>query len=327
MRALRLVLLVVLVAGCASEAKRDAALDASVTRELARLDRDLKVAEANGLPSFLVPLAKRHRAALDEVRASASPELKLYRLRDPFIGIETLRFVASHGAASQNLAAFESVWNDERRTFDAIEPVHGTALRRALYQSAANRGRVLALASLPYGRTSAPGEGLFYLAEAEGNRLFAHFVASLDDTSVGDEPAATRGAIATAADALERETLAAYDRQPTGKTTIPVSVRLKESRELLARGWADGAALLLLEARLELSRRNGGTTHATASAPRHDGSFASLLGELSRDQKSGQIVSADVVPLFDSLFDAGSGADAIPFKAPVVVTLVRWPYT
>jgi hypothetical protein len=325
-------LIVLLLAGaCSAERKVSTAeatrnSEALVTAEIARLDGELKRLEEATLPSGFEPLVKQLRVLLERSRASDSAELRLYRLRDPFAGIEALRFMTANSGAMNDLVIFEKVWQENRKAFDEVAPVRGGTLQRALHQAAANRAQVLARASLPYGRSSGPADGLYYFGEAEGNRRFAAFVASLDWPADGNAPG--KPAIAAALDDLERDTLTAFDRDPSGKTTIPTSARLKEARELLARGWTDGATLTLLEARLELSRRAASPAPAKATGvakPSGGGGIAALLRAMARDSNAADAVKADVIPLFNTLYTV-TAAKPVPI-APVVVTLVRWPYT
>jgi hypothetical protein len=298
-------------------------VQAAVNGEIARLDGELRRLEESTLPKGFEPLAKQLRELLARAGSSETAELRLYRLRDPFIGVEALRFVTSNHAAMNDLARFEALWTTHRDAFARVDAVRGSTLQRALHQAAANRSQVLARASLPYARSSSPGDGLYYLGEAEGNRLFAKFVAGL--AMKADSPAPDRAALTNAMNDVEQQMLTAFERERSGKTTIPSSARLKEARELLARGWNDGATLLLLEARLELSKRNAGAASQSGASLKRQGSIPDLLNALSRDSKSAAAVRADVIPLFNRLYTAAAGVAAA--KAPVTVTLVRWPYT
>jgi hypothetical protein len=89
---------------------------------------------------------------------------------------------------------------------------------------------------------------------------------------------------------LERDMLRAFDADPTGRTTIAVSTRVKESRELLDRDLFDGAALLLAEARMKMDR--------------------------TPDERVPELLAA--MP---------AGRTTRPPKRGVKITLVRWPYT
>ena len=318
------------LAACPAEKKQAAApdnsraRDASVIAEIARVDADLKRLEETSLPDGFAPLAKQLREGLDRAKKSDTPELRLYRLRDPFTGVEALRFMTSSGKAMNDLAAFEALWKQHEKSFSAAEPIEGTTLQRALYQAAANRAQVLSRASLPYGRSSSPGDGVYYLGEAEGNRLFARFVASLPPAAA--EAAPDKSAVAAAIESVQRETLAAYERDSSGKTTIPASAKLKEASELHARGWNDGAAFSMLEARLDLSRRDPASAGRVAvTAPKQHDSIAAWLEGLSRDTRYTKIVAADLMPLFNTLHTHAAAAATV--AAPVTVTLVRWPYT
>lgn len=289
------VLAAALILGCNGAERRAAELDARLTREMARVDASLKAAEKANLPAEMQEMPKAYSAALQRARTAKSPELRLYRLREPFVGAELLEvFVRHRGAAGKDIAPLEKLWNERRAAFDRkTEPVRGPLLHRALAEAAENRARKLFHASLPYGKVSSPFAGVYYLAEAEGNRRFAELVASLpasdDDVTL---PRADR--VEASLIALEQQTLDAFAGEPTAPKMIPVSAKLKESRELLEREYVSGAALSLLEARTRFER--GAEDNVPAS-------LAALAAERA------PAPAKKVLP------------------ASVTVTLVRWPYT
>jgi hypothetical protein len=289
------VLAAALILGCNSAEKRAAQLDATLTQEMARVDASLKAAAQAGLPAEMQQMPKAYREALQRARTAPSRELRLYRLRDAVVGAELLEvFVRHRDAAGKDIAPLVKLWNERRPAFDKkTEPVRGPLLHRALSEAAENRAQKLFHASLPYGKVSSPFAGVYYLAEAEGNRRFAELVASLpasdDDVAL---PRADR--VEASLIALEQQTLNTFASEPTAGKMIPVSAKLKESRELLDRKYVSGAALSLLEAR-------------------------------SRFEKSAD----DKVPA--SLHALAAERAPAPAKkvlpASVTVTLVRWPYT
>ncbi|MEA2465858.1 MAG: hypothetical protein QOJ98_3605 [Acidobacteriota bacterium] len=284
-----LVALLTLVAfGCGES------VETRMAKELARVEASLQASEQAKLPAEMQEMPKAYRAELEKARSAKSPELRLYRLRNAAVGAELLTFFHEHrNAAGKELAPLTKLWNERRAVFDRpVASVRGPLLQRALVESSRNRADKLFRASLPYAKVSSPFAGVYYLAEAEGNRRFAEFVASLPGTKGGPSPRADR--VEAALRSLEGETLVAFGSDPTAPKMIPVSAKLKEAREQLAHGFVDGAALSLLEARMRFSRG------ADDQLP------ASLIALASERQP---LQAKKVLP------------------ASVTVTLVRWPYT
>jgi len=278
----KLIVVALLFAACSRS--ETPSLDATLDAELSRLDATLKTMAASNL-------AKSHAAAVARARAAKSTDLKLYRLRDAWVGVETLAFLKAHRDANADIAKMEALWN-ERGPAIAKKPVaHGSALQRALTQAASNRAQKLYRASLPYGKTSGAGDGLYYLAEADANARFGELVASLP----GGDDTTPAYALDESMQSLERDMLQAFAADPSGKTTIPVSTRLKESHELLDQHLDDGAALMLVEARLRLDRKT-------------DDELPAMLAR----------VGQALLPV------RGQTRVSVPH---VKITLVRWPYT
>jgi hypothetical protein len=270
-------------------------VDTRVAEELTRVDASLKAAESAKLPAEMQEMPKLYRGDLEKARAAQSPELRLYRLRDAAIGADLLTFFIGHqDAAAKDLAPLTKLWNERRAEFDRPAlTVRGPLLQRALAESSRNRADKLFRASLPYAKVSSPFAGVYYLAEAEGNRRFAEFVVSLPGKQREPSPRVAR--VEAALQSLEAETLVAFGSDPTAPKMIPVSAKLKEAREQLAHGFVDGAALSLLEARMRFSRGA-------------DDKLPSSLVALASEQPP--LVAAKKMP-----------------PATVTVTLVRWPYT
>lgn len=301
--------------------------DAAVAVEIARLERVLASLQSAGIPEDTKPLIEAHRGALDRVKQATPYEYRLYRLRDAFVGIETLAFLAEQKKAGASVEAFEQLWREYLQTHARAAAVaRGTLLERGLIESATTRSERLAAASLPYAKASAPWSGVYYLGEANANRRFAAFVRSAAGDSE-NEPGAHADRIAAMLDDLEGETLRVFGGDVTNQGLVAVSVRIKEARELLDAKRADGAALMTAEARVALLRRGGkvGTYRPVeVTAP------ASLTAMLEAWAASEQAPLADAIR-----------SDALPYvrsmllppvrgaKKPsaVTVTLVRWPYT
>jgi hypothetical protein len=313
---------VVLLFAAASLAAQDV-----VEHEIARLERTLKAVEAasGDLPKDVHPLFESHRAALERARKASSPEYRLYRLRDAFVGIDTLAFLAKEKSSGASVDAFERLWKKNAARFDAKPPAaRGTILQRGLVESASTRAGRLFRASRPYAKSSAPWSGVYYLGEAEANLRFRDFV--LSHAGVQTENAPSRAQLAAMLDSLEGHTLAFFGTDVTNQNVVPVSVRLKETRELLDAGRMAGATLLLVEARAALSRRGGPRgVHPETKARR--GSIVSVLEAWAADEQAPMDAKLrdEVVPFYAALF-AAEGVPK-PRAAQVTVTLVRWPYT
>jgi hypothetical protein len=284
-----------LILGCNSAEKRAAERDAKLAQEIARVESSLSASEKGKLPAEMQEMPKAYREALGRARTAKSPELRLYRLREAVVGAELLEvFLAHPDASGTDLAPLTKFWNERRAAFARKpEPVRGPLLHRALAEAATNRAQILFRASLPYAKVSSPFAGVYYLAEAEGNRRFAELVASLPVVNE-DEPLPRADRVEAALQALEQETLNTFAGEPTAPKMIPVSAKLKESRELLDRQFVSGAALSLLEARVRYSGGNAETVPASLNA-----------------------LASERAPL--------AAKKVLP--ASVTVTLVRWPYT
>ncbi len=301
--------------------------DAAITKEIERLDADLKAAEAAELPEPVRDLVEAHRRGLDRARGAQTPDLRLYRLRGPFIGIETLSFLAREKAAWGGLDPFRKLWESRRARFEAKGPTpHGSMLVRALAEGADNRGQKLFRASLPYAKASEPWSGVYYLGEAEGNLRFRDFILRLPATDDREESTLDARRLSLAAGELERDTLKFFAGDATSPKAIPVSALLKEARELLDRKQADGATLALVEGRLELARRQGASGGAIQD-PGIKGSIPDLFRKLAAVEQppAGDVILANTIPFYQSLTITGKDRRIAP--ASVTVTLVRWPYT
>ena len=271
-----------------------------VTAEIARVERFLTALDPATVSELVRELVPAYRARIETARKAETPHLRLYRLRSPFLGSAMLGYLDEYKAAAENLAAFEAHWNAQRPRFTNLKPRGASAFHKALAEAAINRSEKLFNAALAYAKVDTPQSGLYYVAEARANLDFANFVASLDggqSLRLSVDPGSLRGT----ADALEKEALALFEKDPASRASIPVSARLKEARELLDRGSNHGAALGLAETRLELKRQSG---DANAPGPANDQELAQFI-------------------------NASSSPSTLPARkaAQVRVALIRWPYT
>jgi hypothetical protein len=269
-------------------------LDARLDRELDRLDTSLKKIETSNLPEELAGLPKGHRARIESARAATTPELRLYRTRDAFIGVELLTILREQKRAGEDFETLRALTISQKARFESpASEIRGPLLVRALAQSAQNHAQKLDRASLPYGKSASPFSGLFYFAEAEGNLRFRDFLATLPGDATKDHP--QKDALRTELEALERDTLTKFKGDRSGRTTIRASARLKEARELYERNFLDGAALALVESRSYLDAGSADVPIPTA---------LTALAERRAPARRTE-----------------------PQVAQVTVTLVRWPYT
>jgi hypothetical protein len=298
-------------------------------------------------------------ARAEQARARDRRHLALLRLA---FARETLSAGAYLGERTPQerteVAAFEAEW---RRLGPALagDPAAARAaaaslrpaLVRALAEAAAAQVRVYYDASLDYGRSTAPENGLYYLGAARAQQEWVAFLAGLSSPSRLAPPRIRP--LDAEIDALRAELLAAY-RPPASidrhRDFIGASAALKEARELAAARLDHGALLRYLQAvqrTAPLRAPAGATVDATALEVRLAG-FGRQMSQGNVDHSIGRLfleaaesdlaehptdapiaaaVAAEVLPRY---FAALEPAKARPSPGPdpaVTVTLVRWPYT
>lgn len=319
----------VLVLGVAVAAAIGASMQrgkSSVEAEIKRLERTLDEIDPADLPEDTRGLIEANRRSLERVKGAPIAEYRLYRLRDPYVGIETLDFLASHKEARVSVGAFEDLWKKHQKDGGAVAADAHAVLHRGLIESATSRSERLFDASLPYARAALPWSGVYYLGESQANRRFAEFVAALGEDRP-QEAGAARARLTAILDRLEGEMLEDFGADITSSGPIAVSVRIKEARELLAAGRLDGAALLAAEARVALLRRGGKPASWDAAPEPPPSSLTSLFAAWAADEEGplADQIRDDVIPLVASMGAPAQLADG--GRPPVTVTLVRWPYT
>ena len=270
-------------------------VDARIAQEVDRLAALQAKLESGGVPDIVQQALEPNAEALERVRKATSPQLRLYRLRDAFVSIETVSFVAEQRDAGKSVDAFIALWN-ARPTSAIVAPKNAPLLHAALIEAASNRAEKLYRASLPYGKADGPFSGVYYMGEAHGTAAFGRFVASLDVQD--DEAPPSAATLDKAINALETDMLRVFEKDPVAPAMIGVSVRLKEARELLDRGSRAGATLLLLQARLSYGRNTAPDVAADVKPP------ADLpkdsMAELWRTSDN-PLAIRDVLPFYVSL--------------------------
>ncbi|MCU1347586.1 MAG: hypothetical protein JWO56_616 [Acidobacteria bacterium] len=322
----RMLAVVLLLAGSLSASD----FDARLAKELDRLTSALQAIDAAAMPKELAPMLDENRKMVERVRNTKDPLVRAYRLRDAYAGVETMRYLAAHRTGANDLAQVRVLSKAIGSAYGKpLAAMRAPALQLALRQNAANRAEKLYRAALPYGKVDAPSSGLYYLGEAEGNRRYRAFVESLPFEG-SEEPRPNRAALLAALQKLDTAAIAAFERDPAGRSALGMSSRLKEARELLDRGWLEGAALMLLEAQLDISRKGNAPAVKTGgpAAATHPDSLHAMWQAIAVEDRKGEtarFISADVLPLYGSLFRAVA-LEKKPIRS-VTITLVRWPYT
>jgi hypothetical protein len=299
----------------------------AVDAEYQRLDATLKSLAAASLPKDLEPEMQGARDALNRVAHAEGAEYRLYRLRDAFVTVERLRYFVDHNSATKSADAFRSLWSKERPRFEKLGvDQRGTVLERALAQSAATRAERLFEASAAYAKATTPSNGVYYIADASANLGFRDFVRHMATES--NEKIASASGIASSLDALETATLQFFSTREAAPDAIPVSVRMKEARELLADRRLEGAMLLAIEADIVLTDRGGPEVLTSTTASPRAGSMASLLTEwAANEQQPDRKKSREKAMTFYAGLFAPAAKSVASSKPAVTVTLVRWPYT
>ncbi len=286
--------------------------------------------------------------------------LALHRLALARVDLATGTYLSSRPATQQkDLAGFEAEWARMGKALGGdlgprspadLAGVQPAALR-ALGEAALPQVRIYYTASLEYGRSTMPDEGLYYLGNAQAQRELVDLCRRLSAPSPLRPPPLR--SLGPEIDKLQRELVDAY-RPPASVekhgTFITANATLKEARELDSAGLRYGAMLRYLEAaqRLAPLRPAAPPLAATAlkarlkefdarlSAGGIDHSIARMILEGAQDELASAapgirpagalVVATDVLPRY---FAALEPVLPVPpkLKPQVTVTLVRWPYT
>jgi hypothetical protein len=307
-----------------------------------------------------------------DVKASAGPLLSraeealrggrrflaLHRFAAARVNLAAAGYLVERTAGEgKDAAAFEAEWARMGRAMRAdLAPPSPKALAsvqpaaiRALGEAALPQVRVFYDASLEYGRSTSPDNGLFYLGNARAQREFVELARSISAPSGRRAPALRT--LANELDDLEGDLLAAY-RPPASIEKHPefiaASGTLKEARELDAMGLRYGAVLRYLQAAVRVAALKTGADAvdlATVDARLRDldsrlaaGNVDHTIGRLlletaqsDRETSGAKAVNAaaiagDVLPRYFAALEPAPKRPARPAPA-ATVTLVRWPYT
>lgn len=285
--------------------------------------------------------------------------LALQRLAAGRTDLAAAAYVQERPASQrQEAAGFEAEWSRMGNVLrDDLDPPSAADLEslrpaavRALAEAALPQVRVYYDASLEYGRSTTPEDGLFYLGTAQAQRDLVSWFRSLEEEAPRDAPPLR--SLRQELDALEGEVLAAY-RPPASIDRhgefIAASALLKEARELDAAGLRYGALLRYLDASLQIAALAGppppGADAVAERLREHEarltgGDVDHSLGRLfleaaqaNRESaapgKSPAVAAAIASVVLPRYFAAlGPARPEPPRPDPrVTVTLVRWPYT
>ncbi len=287
--------------------------------------------------------------------------LALHRLTMAEVGLATGSYLSSRPADERkDMARFEAEWARMGKVLHAdLGPPSPAALAgvqpaalRALGEAAIPQVRAYYVASLDYGRSTTPGDGLFYLATAQAQRDLTELCRRLS-TPTSLKPPPLRS-LRAEIDGLQSDLIKAY-RPPASVERhgafITADATLKEARELDAAGLRYGAMLRYLDAALLVAplrqpappplaaadlRKRLDEFAARLSAGGIDHSLGRMMLEGAQDEMASappgtspaasSAIAADVLPRYFAALRPAAPEPPKP-KPQVVVTLVRWPYT
>jgi len=283
--------------------------------------------------------------------------LALYRFADARAELGTQSYLRQRQPAQRQPAGFEAEWARMGTALraDLAKPSPGAldgvrpAAVRAVAEVALPKVRGFYDASLQQGRNTTAGEGLYYLASAQGQKEVVELCRRISTpTALKPPPLRPLGG---ELDALEGRLLKAYRPPASIEKNGPfleASATLKEARELDAAGLRYGAMLRYLESAqrvaaivsppalsaAEVSRRlkdldarlaAGGVDHSIGRMLLEQAQAE--LASLAPGARPGRaaLIAAEALPRY---FAALKPAPPEPPKvAPIVtVTFVRWPY-
>jgi hypothetical protein len=286
--------------------------------------------------------------------------LALHRLAMAEVGLATGTYLSAHPADQRDMTRFEAEWARMGKALrgdlgppspDALAGVQPAALR-ALGEAAIPQVRAYYRASLDYGRSTTPGDGLFYLATAQAQQDLVALCRRLS-TPTSLKPPPLRS-LRAEIDGLQSDLIKEY-RPPASidqhGAFITADAALKEARVLDAAGLRYGAMLRYLDAALMVAplrqpappklapaelRKRLDEFAARLSAGGVDHSLGRMMLEGAQDEvasappgtspAASAAIATDVLPRYFAAL-----APAIPEppkpKPKVIVTLVRWPYT
>ena len=287
--------------------------------------------------------------------------LALHRLTMAEVGLAAGAYLSARPADQhQDIARFEAEWARMGKALRgdlgppspaALAGVQPAALR-ALGEAAIPQVRAYYVASLEYGRSTTPGDGLFYLATAQAQRDLVELCRRLS-TPASLKPPSLRS-LRAEIDGLQSDLIKAY-KPPASIDRhgdfISADAALKEARELDTAGLRYGAMLRYLDAALLVAplRQPAPPQLAPAALRKRLDEFAARLSTGGIDHSLGRMmlegaqdevasaapgtspaastaIATDVLPRYFAALAPARPEPPKP-KPQVIVTLVRWPYT
>lgn len=318
--------------------------------EIERWSAFLQSEEASGKAwAEIKPASQPELARAQEDLRNGRRLLALLRLSNARESLATTAYLSRRPAEQRkDMAGLEAEWKrmggELQDQLDAPSPSALGGVRpaaaRALGETALLQIRGYYEASLDYGRNTTPGQGLYYLGNAQAQRELVDFLRTLSEPAPGPAPALR--SLRPELDALESDLLAAY-RPPVSIDRhgefIVASSTLKEARELDAAGLHYGALLRYLQASLRVAPLRQPSPmladskedwQARLAAGGVDHSIGRLFLEISQDNPDNApiipIITADVLPRYLAALEPARPEAPRP-EPRATVTLVRWPYT
>jgi hypothetical protein len=287
--------------------------------------------------------------------------LALHRLAMAEVSLATGTYLSTRPADQhQDMARFEAEWTRMGKALHGdlgppspavLAGVQPAALR-GLGEAAIPQVSAYYAASLGYGRSKTPGDGLFYLATAQAQRDFVALSRRLSmPTSLKPPPLRS---LRAEIEGLQSDLIKAY-KPPASIDRhgdfISADATLKEARELDAAGLRYGAMLRYLDAAMLVAplRQPAPPPLAPAALRKRLDEFAARLsaggidhslGRMMLEGAQDEVASAapgtspaastaivtDVLPRYFAALAPAAPKPPKP-KPQVIITLVRWPYT
>lgn len=344
-------------ASAATPANAANAADDPLAAEIERWSAVLKAAPDSGIWGQIKPGSQQALARADEHLRAGRRLLALQQLAGVRASLAAGSYLSERPAEQKQAAGFEAEWArmgtvlraDLKPSAAALQDVRPAAVR-ALGEWALSQVRGFYEASLEYGRSTMPEDGLFYLGSAQGQQELAAFMRKLSEPSSRRLPPVR--ALGPELDALEAELLAAY-RPPASIDRhgefIVASSMVKEARELDAAGLRYGALFRYLRAAQQIAPLRTAPPPETEALAARLRAMEERLGAGDVDHSLGRLflesaqadlaatapgaspataaaIVDDVLPRYFAALEPGRSQE--PKPAPrATVTLVRWPYT
>lgn len=358
-----LAVLIILIYSASASLAQDGS--AQIRSEIERLQKSVQ--EKPPVTPVAPEIGKRLTETLSQAKKALDAGLEftaLEKLGQAEEYLQGARIAADQAeAVGNNLQAFENEWGKaELQLASTGKDVsqhkwnNTPAALRALAETAQTKSMPLLEGGRGFAISTKPGDGLFYMGQAQGAMAFAKFVASMNQP--GKKPELHLRSLLPELQRLQEKTNAAFqppksiDQHPR---FIALNSTLKLADELDANKSYAGALYQYLEAVRLFGMLDATLPDAAAQEPlkqsialklkelrssQRDDSIAQILLERAQsyvshtdgskttddEWRASQVILTQVLPAYSEALKAAAPLQARSGKH-VTVTLVRWPYT